>query len=164
MFWIDFKQKPRQRIFYKDWIARLSAVRTGGLSATSCVHIHQREILSMMQWNLSTKDALNKGHLLLSQSHRAVYKSISELGTPLHRTATWVPIVSAIERFHCNTYTPLQQGIRTLYNKHINFMFLVPSLCFECTDPHNRSANQSHEYLCNQCTVLLYIASEFWKG
>ena len=34
---------------------------------------------------------------------RAVYKSTSELGTPrsLYRTASRVPMVSTIERFHC---------------------------------------------------------------
>ena len=35
------------------------------------------------------------------QPHRAVYKSTSELGTPQYRTASWVPVVSTIERFHC---------------------------------------------------------------
>ena len=38
-----------------------------------------------------------------SQPHRAVYKSTSELETPLYRAASWVPIVSSIERFHCTT-------------------------------------------------------------
>ena len=40
----------------------------------------------------------------LSQSrwHRAVYKSTSELRTPLYTgQPVWVPMVSSIQRFHC---------------------------------------------------------------
>ena len=38
---------------------------------------------------------------LQSLPHRVVYKSTSDLGTPLYRTANWVSVVSFIERFHC---------------------------------------------------------------
>ena len=42
-----------------------------------------------VQWNLSIKDTLNKGHFsnednVCSPNHRAVHKSTSELGTPLY--------------------------------------------------------------------------------
>ena len=84
-----------------------------------------RSGVSHVQWNLSIKDTLNKGHLsnedtCHSPNHKAVYKSTSELGTPLYtgrpvgsqrcplwrgstvyRTANWVPKVSSIERSHC---------------------------------------------------------------
>ena len=50
------------------------------------------------------KGTPNKGHLCnegnvcssIHIDHAAVYKSASELGTPLYRTASWLPMV-----FHC---------------------------------------------------------------
>ena len=54
------------------------------------------------QWHLSIKDTLNKGHLsnedtvCSPQPHRAVYKSTSELGTPLYTGdpagSQWCPL------------------------------------------------------------------------
>ena len=52
--------------------------------------LHGRDVLVQLQWNLSVKDTLAKGHLsnedtvCSPQPHKAVYQSTSELGTPLY--------------------------------------------------------------------------------
>ena len=60
-------------------------------------------ISNIIQWNLSIKDTVNKGHLsnedtVCNPNHiyRAVYKSTSELGTPLYTGqpagSQWCPL------------------------------------------------------------------------
>jgi len=69
-----------------------------------------------IQQNLPIKNTLNKGHLsneatVCSPNHRAVYKSTSELGTPLYTQGSQEGpsgVVSTIKRFHC---TSCQAGV-----------------------------------------------------
>ena len=59
--------------------------------------------ISCLQWNLSIKDTSLTRSLSAVPTTRAVYKSASELGTPLYTGqptgSQWCP--STIERFHC---------------------------------------------------------------
>ena len=78
-----------------------------GADIITCIGCCQCVASVYIEWNLSIKDTLNKRHLsnkrhcLQSLPHRAVYRSTSELGTPLiYSTASWVPKVSSVERFH----------------------------------------------------------------
>ena len=84
------------------------------------------------QWNLFIKDTLNKGHCLKSQPHRAVYKSTCEYrDTTLYRTASWLPVVSSIERYHCTSAAipiglkvhpaPLPAPPLPLHTTHVSF-------------------------------------------
>ena len=60
-----------------------------------------------VEWNLSIKDTLNRGHLsnedtVCCPNHIelcTLYLRISD--TSLYERASWVPMVSSIERFHC---------------------------------------------------------------
>ena len=60
-----------------------------------------------LQWNLSIKDTLNKGHLsnevtVCSPNHKDLCTDLPlNRDTSLYRTASWVPMVSSIERSHC---------------------------------------------------------------
>ena len=61
---------------------------------------------TVIQWILSIKDTLNKGHLsnedtVCSPDHIELRMYLWIRGTSLYRTSSWVPMVSTIKRFHC---------------------------------------------------------------
>ena len=69
-----------------------------------------------VQWILSIKDTLNLSNedtVCCLNYIWALYKSTSELDTSLYRTASWVPVVSTIERFHCTVYANACEFIST---------------------------------------------------
>ena len=73
----------------------------------ACTAYLQLSIYSNIQRNLSIKDSPIKDNspmrtVSVSKPHRAMFKYISELGTPLYTgLPAWVPMVSTIERFLC---------------------------------------------------------------
>ena len=64
-------------------------------------------IVMYVQWNLSIKDTLNKGHLsnedtVCSHNHIELCINLPLIrDTSLYRTASWAPVMSLIQGPHC---------------------------------------------------------------
>ncbi len=152
------------------------------MSVLTALSLQENQI-PHVQWNLSIKDTLNKGLLskedtVCSPNHIDLCTNVPLNQGLLYRTASWVTMVSSIERFH-RTYSPMAQfSVQcrcTCVCMHISFVYdahyrprrpaprlgdprtsaVLPTRADSLTGK-NRAARQDNWYIVRLCTMRKY--------